>query len=421
MIGHHKFAIGVATTSDPAVGNPPKENFGNKLMFWYAFFMAFPTILIFQNISIFLFPLLLISLYNLTGKFLRIRYAVQVVAVTFGIGAIASSWNIPFNMPSDSFSRSLEVLPNYLYWVLLILLMTSYKQWIRLDVIYRGVFWGTIFSIIYFFLFQDYLTTTPVFKFLTQNTFAFLLICYSPMVVWYTWHRYGFLLAGIVLLVLVLSGFLSGSRSGSLLTLSGGLLTFLLNRKSIGKISLIAIIGLISIVSIANTEIVKGLIFGLNERTYDLVYNQKKTLEEDRSYLVRLAQIEKANIIFNKYPLSGIGLNNFTNYRVSLPGNFEGSKYVVDKKQIDRESAHNSYFGFLAEGGLLLLVPFVALILYCIVWFLLNLNKLKPVYRPIFIGIIHMSIHLYFIYAILNVFAWFLLGLGCMIIVKHKK
>jgi O-antigen ligase len=278
-----------------------------------------------------------------------------------------------------------------------------------------------LFSILHFFVFQNFLISIPVFKELTQNNFAFLLICYSPIVVWYTWYRFGFFWAVIVLAALALSGFLSGSRSGSLLTLSGGVLTLLLNRKSRGAIFIFGLIGYFGLILIADSSIVKDIVFNLNPRTYDLIYNREKTLEEDRSYLVRLAQIEKSMIIFEKYPWSGIGLNNFGNYRTKLPGNFEGAKYVVGKKGIDKKSAHNSYFGFLAEGGLLLIVPFILLLLYCILWYVTSLRRLQAEYQPIFIGIIHMSIHLYFIYAILNVFAWFLIGLGCLIIVKHKE
>jgi len=134
-----------------------------------------------------------------------------------------------------------------------------------------------------------------------------------------------------------------------------------------------------------------------------------------------LAQIEKSLLIFEKYPFSGIGLNNFTNYKVRLPGNFEGSEFVIHKNKIDQKSAHNSYIGFMAEGGLVVIVPFVLLLLYLIIWFFVKLSKLKPEDKPIFIAIIHMGIHLYFIYAILNVFAWFLIGLGCMLIVRYKK
>lgn len=390
-------------------------------MFWYAFLMAFPVILIVQNVSIFLFPFLFFGMYSLSGRFFTLRYGIQFIALAFGVGAVISVVNIPDSMPGNSLGRALEVLPNYLYWVVLILFLTTHKQWIRLDAVYIGIFWGVLFSLLYYYFFQNFLTAIPFFKPLSQNTFAFLLICYTPIVVWYAWHRFGFWGALLVLLILSLSGFLSGSRSGSLLTLSGGTLTLLLNRKSLGNIYIFAMVGYLLVISMIDTKIIRDLVFTLNQRTYNIIYDRAKTLEEDRSYLTRLAQIEKSLLIFDKYPFSGIGLNNFGNYRVKLPGNFEGADFVVNKKNIDKKSAHNSYFGFLAEGGLVLIIPFILLLAYCVLWYLVSMRKLLPEYKPIFIAIIHMSIHLYFIYAILNVFAWFLIGLGCWVIVKHKS
>jgi len=391
-----------------------------KLTFLYSFLMAFPVILIVQNVSIFVFPFLLFGFYKLSGRFFTLRNVIQYLALAFGVAAIISVFNQPEKMPPNSFARALEVLPNYLYWVVLIFLFTSYKEWIRLDAVYRGIFWGVFFSIFYYFFFQDFLTASPLFKRLTQNTFAFLLICYTPVVVWYIWYRFGFWPAFMVLGILSICGFLSGSRSGSLLTLSGGVVTLLLNRRSKLIIVFFALGGYFFTTLIVDSSVVKGTVFNLNQRTYDLIYSRERTLEEDRSYLVRLAQIEKAVLIFDKYPWSGIGLNNFGSYRIKLPGNFEGADYVVNKRNIDTASAHNSYFGFLAEGGLLLVIPFILLLGYNILFFLWNISSLPSEYRPIFIGIIHMSIHLYFIYAILNVFAWFLIALGCMVIAKHK-
>ncbi len=390
-------------------------------MFWYAFFMAFPVVLIIQNISVFIFPFLLWGLYSLSGRFFKIQYLMQFVVIAFGISAIISVLNIPEKMPEDSLSRALIVLPNYLYWVVLILFLTSYKQWIHLNVIFRGIFFGTLTSIPYYFTLQHYLVTVPIFKYLSPNNFAFLLICYTPIVIWYAWRKFGSWWAYVLLLALTLCGFLSGSRSGSLLALSGGVFTLLLNRKNAWSIYLFAAVGYLIVVIAIDIKGVQNLVYSLNSRTYDLIYNRKKTLEEDRSYLVRLAQIEKAVLIYEKYPWTGVGLNNFVKYKVKLKGDFEGAKYVVDKKSIDEKSAHNSYFGFLGEGGLLLLIPFVLILAYCIIWFLFSLRILLPEYKPIFIGIIHMSIHLYFIYAIVNVFAWFLIGLGCWVIVKHKR
>lgn len=394
----------------------------NRLMFWYAFLMAFPTILIIQNISVYLFPLLIFAIYELTGRIFVFRHFIQFISLLFGIGAIISVLNMPDSMSSANVMAAISVLPNYLYWVLLLLFFTSFGKQINLPEVYRGIYWGIIFSILYFFIFQKLgATGLPFFKVLSQNTFAFLLICFTPLVVWYINFRYGFWSSVLALVILTAAGFLSGSRSGSLLTLSGGALTLLLNRRSVGGILIIGLLVYFIIVAMINTVVIKSLVRNLNMRTFSLVYDTKTTLEEDRSYLTRLAQVEKGLLIAEKYPLSGIGLNNFPRYKVKLPGNFEGAEFVINKKSIDSKSAHNSYIGFLAEGGLVLLIPFIALLLYCIIWFFLHVKKLRPEYKPIFIGIIHMSIHLYFIYAILNVFAWFLIALGCFVIVNHKR
>jgi hypothetical protein len=42
-------------------------------------------------------------------------------------------------------------------------------------------------------------------------------------------------------------------------------------------------------------------------------------------------------------------------------------------------------------------------------------------YRPVFLGVIMMSVHLYFISAILNVFGWFLLGLASALVYREKE
>lgn len=402
--------------------NPPLQQKVNRLVFWYSFLMAFPALLIIQNVSVFVFPFLFLSMYELAGKFLTVKNWIQFIAVLFGIGAIISVLNVPEGIPSETFSRALTVLPNYLYWMVLILFFTTYARWIDLNHVFKGIFWGILLSLVYFyFLMPLGITSIAIFKRLTQNTFAFLLICYTPIVVWYAWRRYGFNISILILGAMVLGGFLSGSRSGSLLVLSGGVLSLVLNRKSIKGVFLIGIIGYVFMISIIDTELIRQTIFNLNPRTYDIIYNREKTLEEDRSYLTRLAQIEKATILFERHPFSGIGLNNFTDQSVKLPGKFEGAFLVVNKGNIDEKSAHNSYFGFLAEGGLVLIIPFLVILITCILWFVSNINRVSSAYKPIFISLVHMSIHLYFIYAILNVFAWFLIGLSCMVIVRSKK
>jgi len=46
----------------------------------------------------------------------------------------------------------------------------------------------------------------------------------------------------------------------------------------------------------------------------------------------------------------------------------------------------------------------------------LNFNLINRFERPVYVGILAMSVHLYFISDIVNVFAWFLIGLCCALV-----
>jgi O-antigen ligase len=90
------------------------------------------------------------------------------------------------------------------------------------------------------------------------------------------------------------------------------------------------------------------------------------------------------------------------------------------KAEIQQKSAHNSYVAILAEGGLFLLVPLLLIFAYNIIYFLFNFNRLSP-YLPVYAGLMGMAVHLYFISAIVNVFAWYLIGLACAITSLPKR
>jgi O-antigen ligase len=231
--------------------------------------------------------------------------------------------------------------------------------------------------------------------------------------VYYVKKEMGIFWGIVTIIALIVFGFLSGSRSGSILTAVGSILGFYSHLLMYGKRRTPFLIGIILILYYAlQTNVSQQLISRLNPRVYDLVFKTSEVTVEDRSYLARLAMIEKAQTIFAKYPLNGIGLNNFSKFTAKIPGDFPGAELIVEKKSINRMSPHNSYFGVLAEGGVFLFVPLAFLIAYPILFFVIRLNRIPENKKPIFIGLIMMSIHLYFIFAIVNVFAWFLIGLA---------
>lgn len=388
-----------------------KTNKWDKLILAYSFFMAFPTVVFLQNISVYIFLIMLYFIAKFSNTpVIKISKFQQWVAAFFGLGAILSVINVPEY--ADSYlENSLKVLPNYLYWAFLIIFFVTHHKIINLEIIYKGIFWGISASTIYYLLLQQYLTKLPIFYVIGANSFSFLLICYTPMAIVYLKKNKGLLWALFFLLFVVIIQLIDGRRAGTLIVSTIGFATLFLSYINWKKIILLAIMSVL-VFFLFRSDIFMGIIKNANERVYQLVYNFEEVQKEDRSYLFRVAMIKKGLTIFNDHKFTGIGLNNFKNYQVNVSKGFEGAEYVIYKKNFNELSSHNSYINILAEGGLVLFIPFITLILFIIVFFVCNFNQIHSIYMPIFWGIIGMSIHLYFISAIVNVYAWFLIAIA---------
>lgn len=395
----------------------------NRLLFWYSFFMAFPTVILFQNISFFIFLALIYTLVKSGFSNFGFKKRIQIFALFFMLGAIASTINAYFFNGNEYLLRALQVLPNYLYWSFLIIFLVQHRNRLKFIPIFKGISFGLLLFLPYFFYFQY----TPlfhglaIFKSFGQNSFAFLLICFTPITIYYIQSRYGKKAAVLFIVIFSLAGFLSGSRSGSLLVFVGSTFTFVFtSRLTLGR-AFSTIVIFLAFIAFFNTELGESIVKSLNPRTYDLVYNTRNTFDEDRSYLTRRALVDKGLYIFNKYPFAGVGLNNFGETEGQISGNFTGSKFVINKGLEEGKSAHNSYISILAEGGLLLSIPFLLILLTLIVFFFSSMRTMPDYYYPVFIAILMMAVHLYFISAILNVFGWFLIGLAAAMVYRAKE
>lgn len=403
-------------SKDKVTPRLPKE----KLFFYYSIFMSFPAIQIFQNISAYIFLLIVLHLIKNDYHIFTISKYLQKLVLIFAFGALVSTIHSYFVGGTEYLLRALIVLPNYFYWTFLIIFFINFNDKLNYALICKGLSIGLVLSTIYFFFIQNlsFISAIPFFGRLTQNTFAFLLICFSPITTFYLGTKYGKIYAVIAMILFSLIGFTSGSRSGSILVFAGTILTIYMS----GKVNFLRTISIISISSIIvlliSTDTGRDIIFDLNPRSYELVYNTQSTFETDRSYLVRRALIDKGIDIFNKYPITGIGLNNFAAFSGNIEGDFIGSEFVINKNIYEGKSAHNSYLSLLSEGGLLLFVPFILLTLTLLAYPINNLFKLSIFQRSVFIAVLMMLIHLYFISALLNVFAWFLLGLASSLVYK---
>jgi O-antigen ligase len=75
----------------------------------------------------------------------------------------------------------------------------------------------------------------------------------------------------------------------------------------------------------------------------------------------------------------------------------------------------------LAEGGLLVLIPFLILLLFNIYHFVVNYRKRTELENAFYWSFLAMTIHIYLISEILNVFAWFLIAMTSAISLKYSS
>jgi O-antigen ligase len=393
----------------------------NKILYNYVYFNAFPVILIIQNLSVFFFPFLVIEFFKKKNLFFKKSNFVDFSIILFAIGAVLSVLASANSPQEGSFVRGLTVLPNYIYWAFLILVFSYNAKNIDYQVIYKAIFWGVICTVVYFYTLSEPIGKhTIIFKGLQQNIFSFILICFAPMVVFFAKEKWGKPRAILLAILLVLAGTLSGSRSGSLLTFLTAFLTLYSDKLSVPRLIGLAVAGVFGLLLIS-LPIVKNTIFQLNERTYSIIYETEETFATDQSYLIRVAQVEKGVGLFKENPYFGIGLNNFNSRHFEIDGNFEGFEKLQGVEDLDQLSSHNSYVNILAEGGVFLFIPFIMLLISFFVYFIFNFRRIPDYQKPFFWGILGMSIHFYFIFAIVNVFSWMLMAFAASAIKINSK
>lgn len=396
-----------------------------KYISWAAFFMAYPFWIIVQNVSFIFMILFYQKAFKLPFRILETRSLMSIFSILFILGSFISTIGAGINLGYEYFKYSVIILPNYIYWAVLIITLGNLAlKVLTLEDFYKMFFYGIIAAIVTFFFFKPFLKGIPIYRNVTQNNFAFLLICFSPMATYFVhakWKNTFYTICAI--LVLSFCGITSGSRSGSILVFAGSAL--IISIESWIRIIILIFFSICLFLiapQILNSPSIKAQIFVLNERTYDLLYETDQTLQTDRSYLTRLAMIEKGLNIFEQYPLAGVGIGNFSNKSFEIDFNFEGAEYIEGKEDVLESSTnpHNSYISFLSEGGLFLLLPALSLMFYPIFFFIFNYQSIKRNERAVFISIIFMCIHAWFIAGMVNVYGWFILGLANAITINHQ-
>ena len=359
------------------------------------------------------------------GTLFRLNSWLKVMIVLFMVGATLGTVHNFWEGNDSAYLNSLRVLPNYIYWGLLMLLFAMFAAHSVID--YARVFRAVSFSIVvvltYYLLFQDYIANDMFLKYFFPNNISLLLICYSPYLVYYTRRHVHPAVAVLLLAVLLFAQLEEGRRAGFILVLLGGMSAYfvsLFKFNSVRKLMRPIAVSLV-VLGLLNIGPVESLIQGQSERVHQLIYASRSDyLSEDRSHLTRQAMLEKGFALLEDNVLFGVGLNNFTKVEVSVVGDFEGSEYVVDKDIFRRISSHNSYINILAEGGLALAIPFGGILSILLFKGLRYFGRLKDPEKVIVISFCAMCVHLYFTNGIVNSLVWFNIGLLAYVVSQPR-
>jgi O-antigen ligase len=235
------------------------------------------------------------------------------------------------------------------------------------------------------------------------------MIGYAPMAVSYVLRTKGKQKALLLLVALSAVQFIEGRRAGLVLMVVGGILVVYAQRFRLKQFLNITIIA-VTFVVVLSLPVVEDITKSASPRIHELVYSPEDIQSTDPSFTVRQAMLRKGLSIFEERPLLGVGLNNFAKYDAAISFDFAGSGRIHGK-DISKTSSHNSYISLLSEGGIVLITPVVILELVILLFFLTQYNHLPNETPPIFVGLVGILIHGFFISALMTVFAWYLIGL----------
>ena len=399
----------------------------NRYLSWFTFVQTSSFLMFFGiNLSFFFFVQLFFSTARRRlGTLFRLNSSLKLMVALFMIGAILSTTHKFWDGNDLAFINSLKVLPNYIYWGVLVLLLVMFSPRSSIDYarLFRAISIAVVAVVTYYVLLQTHISHETFFKHFGSNNVSLLLICYAPYLVYYA-RRHVHPAAALVLLAALLFLELNeGRRAGFLLVLLGGMSAYfvtIVKLNSLGHLVRLMLVTLVGL-GLLYTGAVESLIRGQSDRIHQFIYAPSFNLSEDRSYLTRMAMVEKGFALFRDNVFFGVGLNNFTSVETRIAGNFDGAEYVVDKDIFERFSSHNSYITILAEGGLALTIPFGAILLILLFKGLRHFGQLKDPEKVIVFSFCTMCVHLYFTNGIVNSLVWFNIGLLAYVVSLPRR
>lgn len=339
--------------------------------------------------------------------------------------AISTTINGFSSLSPDLSRSSMTTLLQYLYWNFVFIVTTYFASQgqilkITCELLGWSVIVLSIFRLSEVFLGNIlYLGTS---KLLTANAYGLLFSTFSPFLYMMLFQKKGQkkFLAIVGTFFLIGAVLINGSR-GSWISITTGLgitliiLFFNKPRKFSGLV--------IALIMLSGALVLTGNMLPQVKDAITKRFSSFSTLEEDKATLVRELMLQKGIRLFQENPVIGVGAGRFTKETVEL--DIPKQLAFLDQSYYDTKSSHNSYVQFLAEFGLLGVIPLVILLLSLVIngarISIINLRNGDLIPLTVCLSFIQLSMHLFAISSLTNTNTWFVYGLVAAVIMRQKQ
>jgi O-antigen ligase len=257
--------------------------------------------------------------------------------------------------------------------------------------------------------------------FMTQNGYAFYFTAFSPFLLAIVAAANGLRMLYAILGMFIVSSAvaINGSR-GSWVAIALGTLLFLLfctlakPRRAWLLWSALALLGILLMAGASSSERVRTAVFAR--------FATMKSLEEDKSYMLRQYLNKKSWSAFRQSPLVGVGPGLYKDSvaEVELPDILEGAN-----RDYSKTSSHNSYLALLAESGLAGSLPYCLLLVTLLARGsigTLTLTRAGHTWAlAAFVSFVSMSIQMWAMSTLTTTTVWFVYGLVAAVVVAAKQ
>lgn len=397
---------------------------GNKKIFnIFAFFLAFPLISILgNNITFYLFAYLFINSRSFIGQLNYGRTYYYSLLIIVIIATLAAPYSEMIRHPG-LFGNILLVI-QYFYWIIMAVYLISFRKELDLLNMSKWIFYGTICSIIGFYIIrQNLFLGVAELTFRTgRNPFIFSLLSTIPISFYYiakTKSKRFMVLAAIFFLVIIL---LSNGRSGAIIVTLELFLIAGIVRPSLRRLAIIVTVPIALLaVSLSNEKteallaVVATNIEPLSPRVASLLIGEGDgDLDMDKSWLIRKLMQDKGIEIFYKHPFTGVGPGNFNYYDAELRNFLEYDRLFGNSESFyNTLSAHNSYVQVLGETGIFGIICVLCIIGIPVLNFIRRFLTSRVTLEDLpLIALLGISIHFYAISALTGALSWFIFGLA---------